>query len=132
MLRGSRIEGPVSCTQLSFSPLSWNFSRGLSRRICSGRVRCPLAPPKPYGGLLALTRYSSFPSQSYYKQQFEGFAKYYYWKYIRPGSIKPLAHLMVLTGCVGYAVEWYALGQHHVAHKKAIVDKALAEHGHGH
>jgi len=70
--------------------------------------------------------------QAYYKEQFAGFSKYYYWKYIRPGSVKPLAHLMVLTGVVGYTVEWFALGQHHVAHKKAIVDKALAEHGHGH
>ncbi|KAM3571747.1 hypothetical protein VYU27_006226 [Nannochloropsis oceanica] len=69
---------------------------------------------------------------AYYKEQFAGFSKYYYWKYIRPGSMKPLAHLMVLTGVLGYTVEWFALGQHHVAHKKAIVDKALAEHSNGH
>lgn len=89
-------------------------------------------------GLISFHDSSHSPSlpppflQAYYKEQFAGFSKYYYWKYIRPGSIKPLAHLMVLTGVVGYTVEWFALGQHHVAHKKAIVDKALAEHGHGH
>ena len=80
----------------------------------------------------SLPPFPPFPPQAYYKEQFAGFSKYYYWKYIRPGSVKPLAHLMVLTGVVGYTVEWFALGQHHVAHKKAIVDKALAEHGHGH
>jgi hypothetical protein len=51
-------------------------------------------------------------------------------KEIVKGSAKPLFQCIAIVGCVGYSMEYLMLGRYHVADKKAIVDKALAEHHH--
>lgn len=51
-------------------------------------------------------------------------------KDLRKGSIKPMFKAMLITGLVGYWMEWYAKERHHVAHKREIVEKAMAAEGH--
>lgn len=44
--------------------------------------------------------------QAYYKEQFQSFSKYYYWKYIRPGRS------VDLVTCIGWYMD--GLGRPHV------------------
>ena len=51
-------------------------------------------------------------------------------KEIKAGSISPFFAGCAMVGFVGYAVEYSFVGKYHVAHKQAIVAKAMAAEGH--
>lgn len=51
-------------------------------------------------------------------------------KDMRKGSIQPMFKAMLIVGVVGYGMEWYVKERHHVAHKRDLIEKAMAAEGH--
>ena len=74
-----------------------------------------------------LTTATNLVSPSYHSQNFTNFSRNYYWQYIRTGSFKPVVHIMVAVGVLGYAAEYFPLGRGHALHKYHVVQKALEE-----